>query len=496
MNKQAHAVCQLVLVLVLVNGLGIFSLVSAAVIVPNAPTSEVKQSHEDYVATEQVAEQDKNVVSSGKISSAEISASMYDGNPAPEDNPKDNNDSAKTTYSTPENQDPLVKKAPNVDLKEVAPVPEPAPQSLLDEELGDELEAVTEPVVPPIPDGSVDDADVAKPFVILGAEVAPATATRLAWSPDNAISGLASPTPVLVINGSEPGPTLCLTGAIHGDELNGIEIVRRVIYDIDPEALKGKLIGVPIVNLQGFQRVSRYLPDRRDLNRYFPGRPTGSLAARIANSLFRQVIKHCDYLVDIHTGSMLRNNLPQIRADMRDPKIIMFSELFDDIAIVHSKGSEGMLRVAAVQAGIPTVTLEAGESLRIQEGQIKSGAKSILGLLERLGMYNNLFVWGDPKPVYYQSYWIRASRGGILYNSVRLGAKIEVGEVLGTIVDPITNEKAEIQAAVAGRVIGMASNQVVMPGFAAYHIGTESTNPLPEGGNEGDMDELEEHTIE
>ncbi len=136
---------------------------------------------------------------------------------------------------------------------------------------------------------------------LLGAEVPPGTSTRLAWSPAIQIAGLSQPTPVLVINGANPGPTLCLTGAVHGDELNGIEIIRRTVYDVVPEKLAGRVVGIPIVNLPGFQQGTRYLPDRRDLNRHFPGSADGSLADRIAHSLFESVIRHCDMLVDIHT---------------------------------------------------------------------------------------------------------------------------------------------------------------------------------------------------
>lgn len=369
---------------------------------------------------------------------------------------------------------PEPKKAPNVKLKEVAPnVPEPLPLVPVETTPSEsEAEPNTE---------QVSDAEETTPperFIILGAEVEPGTSTRLSWSPGGSISGLSQPTPVLVINGAKPGPTLCLTGAIHGDELNGIEIIRRVVYDINPDNLSGKIIGVPIVNLQGFQRTSRYLPDRRDLNRYFPGSATGSMASRIAYSLFNNVITHCNYLIDIHTGSQLRNNLLQLRANMGHPEVAAFAQQFDDISVVNSIGGIGMLRTAATLYGIPTVTLEAGESLRIQKDQIKSGVKSINGLLDQLGMYSNLFVWGEPEPVYYQSRWVRAATGGILFSEVQLGEQVSTGDVLGIIIDPITNESTDIVADSDGRIIGIAVDQVVMPGFAAYHIGMTGDEDL------------------
>lgn len=408
--------------------------------------------------------------------------------------------------------------APNVDLKEVTPPPQPtpaapdatsegaspapepggiqAPAPKTSEESPTESEApastvepespqtVQEPQTPTSTTESTTQGEVApepapqaKPLVILGAEVRPATSTRLSWTPDTSMAGLNQPTPVLVINGAQPGPNLCLTGAVHGDELNGIEIIRRVMYDIQAEELSGRIIGVPIVNVHGFQRGSRYLPDRRDLNRNFPGDPQGSLASRIAYSLFNDVIKHCDMLVDIHTGSLKRSNLPQLRADMHHAEVARLTEGFDKMAVVHSEGSPGMLRTVATDHGIVAVTMEAGESLRIQENQIEAGVNSLNSLLEKQGMLSRLFVWGTPEPVYYNSTWIRANQGGILVSDVELGEEVVAGEVLGIVTDPITNAQHPIKAEQDGRVIGMAVDQVVMAGFAAYHIGTEARGP-------------------
>ncbi len=378
---------------------------------------------------------------------------------------------------------PIARKiAPNIDLKEVAPLPEPEPEEIPSAELSEQEtleqpsvadeEAPSEPLVDepqePVP---------AESFTLLGKEVLPGTSTRLAWSPQIQIAGLSQITPVLVVNGVNTGPTLCLTGAIHGDELNGIEIVRRAMYDLDPEKLSGRVIGVPIVNLTGFQQGSRYLPDRRDLNRYFPGRKEGNLADRVAYSLFENVIRHCDMLVDIHTGSLKRTNLPQLRADMNNPDVAEFTRGFDRMAVVHSSGSPGMLRTSAVDAGIRAVTMEAGESLRIQEHQIDAGVNSLNSLMEKHGMISRMFVWGDPEPVYYDSTWVRAEHGGILFSEIDLGANVSEGEVLGYVADPITNEQHPIRSTSNGRIIGMAVDQVVMAGFAAYHIGTEAEVP-------------------
>ncbi|MGI9307639.1 MAG: M14 family metallopeptidase, partial [Gammaproteobacteria bacterium] len=214
-------------------------------------------------------------------------------------------------------------------------------------------------------------------LILLGANVPPSTATRLAWAPRLSFEGITSPTPVLVVHGANPGPVVCLTAAIHGDELNGIEIVRRILYNIEPEELSGTVIGVPIVNLQGFQRSSRYLTDRRDLNRFFPGDPTGSSASRKAYSFFNQVVLGCDALVDLHTGSFHRTNLPQLRADLSNPGVVELTQGFGATVVLQSEGTLGTLRRAAVETGIPAVTLEAGEPQRLQEDAVSHGVKGI-----------------------------------------------------------------------------------------------------------------------
>lgn len=365
---------------------------------------------------------------------------------------------------------PTPEVAPHIDLREVAPPPEShdAPASSVGASPTGDAGAPTLSETP-------DETESQDSLILLGSEVRPGVSTRLTWSPDVAISGLALPTPVLVINGVRRGPVICLTAATHGDELNGIEIIRRVLYDINPDKLNGVLIGVPIVNLQGFQRGSRYLPDRRDLNRYFPGDQAGSLAARIAYSLFHDVLAPCQFLVDIHTGSLRRTNLPQLRADMHIPRVAEFTHGFDAMSVVHSPGSPGMLRVAATQAGMTAVAMEVGESMRINAEAIRAGVRSINSMLQKQGAYARLFSWGEPEPVYYQSRWVRAESGGLLFSVKLLGSRVRAGEVLGTVVDPITNLIDEIVAPMDGRLLGMAIDQVVMPGFAVYHVGAQAS---------------------
>jgi len=427
---------------------------------------------------------------------------------ASKSNPKaDNNQSLPTLTPSPE-----LRKAENIDLKDVIDEPGESLAQPVDHESKDE------PVVPVV-NQPITDADTVvdssskmdtqqenaadsnspeatqgiAPLIMLDNEVPPGTSTRLSWMPEVSFMGIAAPTAVLVVHGVKPGPKVCLTAAIHGDELNGIEVVRHVLYSIDPQELSGTVIGVPIVNLQGFRRSSRYLPDRRDLNRYFPGNPDGSSAGRIAHSFFQQVITQCDLLVDLHTGSFHRTNLPQLRANLQNPKVAELARQMGSIVVVHSEGAPGCLRRAAVDAGIPAVTLEAGQPNQLQKSGVNHGIKSVENLLDSLSMVDRRPFWKlKSEPVYYQSRWVRVTSGGILFSDVELGELVKQGHVLGVLTDPITNARQEVLAPFDGRVIGMALNQVMYPGFAAYHLGLQSSVEAVE--DEGEISAKERDT--
>ena len=330
---------------------------------------------------------------------------------------------------------------------------------------------------------------------ILDTEVKPGTSVRLTWNSETAVGGFSEETPILVVNGSTPGKTLCLTGAVHGDELNGIEMVRRVVFDIDPKKLTGTVIGVPVANIMGFRRNSRYLPDRRDWNRYFPGNTHGSSASRLAHSFFTKIIMHCDSLVDLHTGSFHRTNLPQLRADLADENVARLAQNFGAIAVLNGRGNPNSLRAAAVRAGIPTVTLEAGEPMAMQREVVEEGVKAINTLLAKTGMYGKQQRWNRIAPVYYRSAWVRANQSGILFSKATLGQRVKEEDILGTVTDPITNARTTIRSPYNGRIIGMALDQVVLPGFAAYHIGIQTPEAIlieESQMNEGMLEEDEE----
>ncbi len=332
------------------------------------------------------------------------------------------------------------------------------------------VEEVREPKAAPPP------AIVSTPWddvELLGEVVAPGDRRRISLRAGESFAGDAVDIPVLVIRGTTPGPTLCMVAGVHGDELNGIEVVRKVFEETTPRELSGMLIGVPVANVHGLRRSSRYLPDNRDLNRFFPGHPSGSSASRIANALFEGVIERCDALVDFHTGSHQRTNLPQVRGDLRKAKILELAQGFGTGEIVHNAGRPGTLRRAASDAGVPAVTFEAGEPLRFQSREISRGVQGARGLLTSWRMVPGGKLRKRHR-VYYRSRWLRVNEGGIFLTQRKLGDTVQVGEVLGTVTDPLTNERGTVIATFQGRIIGMAVPQVVIPGFAAFHIGIEA----------------------
>lgn len=311
---------------------------------------------------------------------------------------------------------------------------------------------------------------------LLGRSVSAGGKRRLFLRASESFAGTSVEIPVPVIRGLTPGPTVCLTAGVHGDELNGVEIVRKVFETIAPADLSGMLIGVPVVNLHGFRRSSRYLPDRRDLNRFFPGHPGGSSASRIASALFQNVVLHCDRLVDFHTGSFHRTNIPQLRADLRRPEVLEMARGFGTPLIIHSEGAPGTLRRAAMNAGITAITYEAGEPMRFQVEEIARGFEGMRQLLATMDMVGRPSRRGEPE-VFYHSRWVRVNDGGIFITERELGEAVDAGDVLGAVTDPVSNQRSQVIAPVPGRIIGMALSQVVIPGFAAFHLGLPGDAP-------------------
>ena len=315
------------------------------------------------------------------------------------------------------------------------------------------------------------------PVSLLGMDVAPGDKRRVFLRSSESFAGTGVDTPVLITRGLEAGPVLCATAGVHGDELNGIEVVRSVYEHTSPRGLSGMLVAIPIVNIHGFRRSSRYLPDRRDLNRFFPGHPAGSSASRIAWSVWDGVMSVCDVLVDFHTGSFHRTNMPQVRADLRRPGLVDLAKTFGVGIVIHSVGRPGTLRRTASERGIQAITFEAGEPMRFQNDEIDRGARGLRNLMAELGMLRGARRGPRSPLVFQRSTWVRVDDGGIFITDRELGDRVRAGDRLGTVTDPVSNERSEIRATVTGRVIGMAVSQVVIPGFAAFHIGVDAPTP-------------------
>ncbi|RMB04854.1 succinylglutamate desuccinylase/aspartoacylase family protein [Eilatimonas milleporae] len=277
--------------------------------------------------------------------------------------------------------------------------------------------------------------------------------------------------PVHIVHGKRNGPTLFVTAAIHGDEIGGIDIVRRLLRHTALKRLKGTLIAVPVVNMYGFLQHMRYLPDRRDLNRSFPGREQGSLAARVAHVLRTEIIDRSDYGVDLHTGANHRTNFPHIRANLNDPETKKLAHAFNTAVIVNANLRDGSLRQYALEAGKPVLLYEAGEAFRFDPTATKAGVRGLVGVLAELGM---IAKRRKPKPhatlEALSSHWVRASRSGIVTPTVKPGDRVLGGQRLASISDLTGEDHMDVLAEDDGMVLGMNQMPNVNEGDALFHI--------------------------
>ncbi len=278
--------------------------------------------------------------------------------------------------------------------------------------------------------------------------------------------------PLQVVRGRRPGPVLFVSAALHGDELNGVEIIRRLLRLRALERLRGCLLAVPIVNVQGFLMQSRYLPDRRDLNRSFPGSERGSLAARLAHVFLKEVVQRADYGIDLHTGAVHRSNLPQIRCDLSQPDTPRMARAFGAPLILDSATREGSLREYTSTHQIPVILYESGEALRFDELAIRAGVRGVTAVMRELGMLPpGKTSRSRTEPVVAtSSSWIRAPVSGILRTSGRLGERVRPGQELGWISDPFMTEETAVVSDEDGIVIGLSHLPPVNEGDALFHI--------------------------
>ncbi|MGE9269960.1 MAG: succinylglutamate desuccinylase/aspartoacylase family protein [Verrucomicrobiales bacterium] len=279
---------------------------------------------------------------------------------------------------------------------------------------------------------------------------------------------------ISVVHGKSEGPTLLLTAGIHGDEYNGTEIIRRILRHPRLSKLAGTLIAAPIVNRPGFVTRSRYMPDRRDLNRLFPGSPNGSLGGRLAHVLTQQVLPLADAVIDLHTGAINRPNFPQIRIDPDLPGTLELARVFDPPVMLLGKSREGTFRNACVALGKPSLLYEAGEALRLDAPSIRFGTEGVLAVLQHLQMLppTKRSRRRTPTLVSKKSYWERAPVGGIFTPLVALGKAVEKGGLLGFIADPHGSRETPVNASNAGVLIGRTNEAVADEGDGLFHIAT------------------------
>jgi len=278
--------------------------------------------------------------------------------------------------------------------------------------------------------------------------------------------------PVHVVHGRKPGPVLLVSAAVHGDEINGVEIIRRLLANKSVNRIKGTLIAIPVVNVYGFVSKSRYLPDRRDLNRSFPGSEKGSMAARLANVVMTEIIPHCTHIIDLHTGAVNRENLPQIRARLvNDPDLEKLAQAFGVPVILNAELLEGSFRAAAHANGIGVLLFEAGEALRFDEVAIRAGARGVLDVMSELGMRGKTRKQRKVEAmVANTSRWVRAGQSGILRSLVATGSRVEVDEVLAYISDPLGENNEQLISPVDGIIIGKTNLPLVFAGEAIFNI--------------------------
>lgn len=309
-------------------------------------------------------------------------------------------------------------------------------------------------------------------LVIGGIEILPGEIKQLELALPQLYTDTHMSMPVYVQRGKRPGPTMFVSSAIHGDELNGIEIVGRLIKNKSIKALRGTLIAVPMVNVYGVLNQSRYLPDRRDLNRSFPGNKKGSLAGRVAHLFLNEIVAKCNYGIDLHTGAIHRSNLPQIRANLDDSETSDLANAFGLPVLLNADIRDGSLRQAAADLNVKVLLYEAGQALRYDEMSIRAGVKGIINVMRHLGMLNKRKATDHKieRFIARQSGWVRAIESGFVSHVANLGDHVNEGDTLATISDPYGVELARVTSPAEGIVIGKQNIPLTQEGEAMYHI--------------------------
>jgi predicted deacylase len=314
-------------------------------------------------------------------------------------------------------------------------------------------------------------ASARPPFEINGISAPAGKLTEVELHVARLPTGMWMSLPVGVLHGRMPGPVIWVSAAIHGDELNGIPIIRHVLDRIDPKELSGTVLAVPAVNVFGLIQESRYLPDRRDLNRCFPGSKRGSSASQLAHLFMSEIVARCELGLDLHTGSGGRTNLPQLRCDLDQPETLRLAREFGAPVLVHARLRDGSLRAAARELGKTVLVYEAGEANRFDTDGIDTGVGGVLRVMKSLGM----IPYGVEPPVESprvsrSSSWVRAKRTGFCEMIVRLGAEVSEGDAVAVIFDALGRDRSLVKAKTAGILVGHVTSPIVHKGDAVAHI--------------------------
>lgn len=318
--------------------------------------------------------------------------------------------------------------------------------------------------------GSSDEAGQRPPIVVGDTSVAAGTREDIEIHVERLASGPWISIPTIVLHGRRPGPAVVVSAAVHGDEINGVEICRRLLSQVRPDELAGTLIVVPVVNQLGFMAQQRYMPDRRDLNRSFPGSPRGSTASRLAHLLMTEIISHCECGIDLHSGSDNRANHPQIRADLDDPRTRDMADAFSAPVTLHARTRDGSLREAATETGMAMLLFEGGEDNRYDDYAIEAGFAGVVRVLAHLEMIDSAPADSTPTVISRSSRWVRAQRGGLLRAEVGLGETVERRQVLGHLSDIFGRGNLVVRAPLSGVVIGLTRSPRVNQGDALLHV--------------------------
>ncbi len=309
-----------------------------------------------------------------------------------------------------------------------------------------------------------------KPIIIGGVETSPGETRTFALKVSEYPDTTPMRIPIIVVNGKYSGPVLLVNAAVHGDELNGVEIVRQLIFEVDHSTMRGALVCVPVVNLPGFLNSTRYLPDRRDLNRAFPGSPNGNLAERIASEFFEQVVKKAHYCIDLHTAAEGRDNMPHTRADMEKPEVKRIARAFGSRVIINNEGSRSTLRFNAIKAGIPAITVEMGEAHHFQFDYIKEGLAGVLNVMVELNMIDGTVLQPPFRTIVRETEWLRAKRGGILLMKTKPETLAFEGDLLAQVTSPFGTAVDRVTAPFTGIIVGVTTEPLAEPGAPICHI--------------------------